>query len=108
MIDLLIILILNSFVCFGFWNACLYLPENLILGRNEDEKGVLWFVEKWSQGKWFYKPLCGCIPCMASIHSTYVYWTFMFVSDAINWESLIIYPIYIIALSGLNYLIDRE
>jgi hypothetical protein len=107
MIDLLIILILNSLVCFGFYNACLHLPEDVFNNRKE-QKGVLWFIEKWAINKWFYKPLCGCVPCMASFHSTYVYFTFLFVADKLELGYFIIYPLYILALSGLNYLIDRE
>ena len=118
MIDLILLLIVNSFVCFGFWNACLYVPkkmgrnpsrldcENCFIVIQKEVKGILWFVEKWAIGKWFYKPVCGCLPCMASLHSTYVYWMFMFVSNEINVESLMMYPIYILALSGLNHLID--
>ena len=113
MIELLVILLFNSLVCFGFWNACLYentgeidYIDNKIHHRYN--KGVLWRLDKWAKDKWFYKPLCGCVPCMASIHSTYVYWAFMYVSDEITVSALMIYPVYILALSGLNYLIDRE
>ena len=114
MIDLLVILIFNSLYCFGFWNACLYSYSNdtysnqLSSFTKHYEKGVLWFVEKWAKDKWFYKPLCGCLPCMASVHSIIPYWSFMYVGDAVNWNALILYPIYIVALSGLNYLIERS
>ena len=110
MIDLLILLLINSLVCFGFWNACLYerMPDKWndlksIVVENYN-KGVLWFVEKLSKDKWFYKPLCGCLPCMASIHSAYVYWVF----QPFTLQSLYVYPVYIIALSGLNYLIENR
>lgn len=106
MIDLLVILTFNSLYCFGFWNACLYIPRNDI--NTPATKGVLWFVEKWASNKWFYKPLCGCLPCMASVHSIIPYLSFMYVGDAVNWNALILYPIYIVALSGLNYLIERS
>jgi hypothetical protein len=113
MIDLILLLIINSLVCFGFWNACLYIPEVIKKTEyhkcakcfevvEEEQKGVLWFIEKWAKDKWFYKPLCGCLPCMASFHSSYVYWAF----QPFTLESLIIYPVYILALSGLNYLIE--
>ena len=106
MIYLLIILLINSLVCFGFWNACLYMPEDK-LNDTQEIKGVLWFIEKWAKDKWFYKPLCHCLPCMASFHSTYVYWGFMFTLNSITWSALIIYPIYILALSGLNYILNE-
>jgi len=117
MIDILILILINSAVCFGFWNACMYIPgkEELRVGSSSElysetseVKGVLWFIEKWASDKWFYKPLCGCLPCMASFHSIYPYWTYMYMTNALNWNALIFYPAYIMALSGVNYLIDRE
>ncbi len=117
MISLFILLIFNSLLCFGFWNACYYNLKktakkswngDCFLWEYEEVKGVLWFIDKWAQDKWFYKPLCGCITCMASLHSIYPYWTLMYFIDRVNLESLAYYPIYILALSGLNYLIDRE
>ena len=108
MINLLLLLLLNSLVCFGFWNACLYEKTHKTYSDEKGftqhyNKGVLWRLEQWAVNKWFYKPLCGCLPCMASFHSIYVYWLF----NAFTLNNLLIYPIYILALSGLNYLIDR-
>ena len=128
MLDLLILLGFNSALCYGFWNACLYIPKepNSILRDSERElrrtciggncndsyngyiKGVLWFIEKWSKDKWFYKPLVGCIPCMASLHSIYPYWAYSYITHNITIEALLFYPVYVLALSGVNYLIDRE
>ncbi len=119
MLDLAIVLLMNSALCFGFWNACYYeqitnlLKSDCAGGRcyefnDEDIKGILWFIDKWSKGKWFYKPLCGCLPCMASFHSIYPYWIFMYACDEINLDALLYYPVYVLALSGINYLIDRK
>jgi len=112
MIDILILILINSAACFGFWNACLYqetqdieLKDGKI--KNIYKKGVLWFVEKWAEGRWIYKPLCGCLPCMASLHSIYPYWTYMLFTDNLTIGALIFYPVYVLALSGVNYLIDR-
>lgn len=118
MIEILILLFINSFLCFGFWNACLYIPEkvernwtrtdchNCFKVTQEEVKGVLWRLELWASDKWFYKPLCGCLPCMASIHSIYPYWLFAYYTDEMNLKAVLFYPIYIVALSGVNYLID--
>lgn len=106
MIDILILILINSAVCFGFWNACLYVKLDELNGV-EEQKGALWFIEKYSNGKWFYKPLCGCLPCMASLHSIYPYWTYMLFTDNLTIGALIFYPVYVLALSGVNYLIDR-
>lgn len=117
MIDILILLIINSLLCFGFWNACLYEIKkgNIQIGNEDDyssekieNKGVLWFVEKWAQGKWFHKPLSGCLPCMGSFHSAYVYWGYMYAINNLDLNAILFYPVYVLALSGLNYLIDRE
>ena len=108
MIDLLILLLFNSALCFGFWNACNYEPFKHPYQHGEEIKGVLWFIDKWSSDKWFYKPLCGCLPCMASLHSIYPYWVYMTITNNLYWYSVALYPVYVLALSGVNYLIDRE
>ncbi len=117
MLDSLILLVFNSALCFGFWNACLYevnsdgvrLNDQYQLEAKKTEiKGILWRLEKWASNKWFYKPLCGCLPCMASLHSIYPYWTYMYATNSINIHAVLFYPVYILALSGVNYLIDRE
>lgn len=106
------LLVINSLVCLGFWNACLYETKQVYNNNSskwetEETKGVLWFIEKWAKGKWFYKPLCGCLPCMASFHSTYVYWAYIYIIGYISLNALLFYPIYILALSGLNYIVNE-
>ncbi len=119
MLDLLILLLMNSALCFGFWNACYYEKLTGLLrsecsgGRchefnDEDVKGVLWFVDKWAKDKWFYKPLCGCLPCMASFHSIYPYIVYVMYADYNILQYALFYPVYVLALSGVNYLIDRK
>ena len=107
MIDLAVLLLMNSALCFGFWNACNYQPRIHAYDGGDEVKGVLWFIEKWSKGKWFHKPLCGCLPCVASLHSVYPYWIYMYNSGNMDISALLFYPVYILALSGVNYLIDR-
>jgi hypothetical protein len=56
----------------------------------------------WMKGrilKFFYKPLFGCVTCMASIPGSIVYWTID--------NSLIYYPIVIIGASCTNLLIHK-
>lgn len=82
MIDILILLILNSFYCIGFK---LSTEDGMILSNiNKLENHI---------GYYWYKPIAGCITCMASLHS-YPY-LLMFGFD---W----IYIIYVFALAGLN------
>ena len=114
MLDLLILILINSALCFGFWNACLYEKEDLKFSPDDRKfipiysKGVLWRLEKFGKGKFWYKPIGGCLPCMASLHSIYPYWTYMYSTNALNIDAVLFYPVYILALSGVNYLIDRE
>ena len=117
MIDILILLLINSALCFGFWNACYYelSPGGIEIGSEYDlekkpteSKGVLWFIEKWASKYWFHKPICGCLPCMASFHSIYPYWTYMYAANCINLNAILFYPVYILALSGLNYIINEK
>lgn len=95
MIELLII---NSFACYGFWNAANYDNET-------KEKGILWFIPyvfgcfPW----WVRKPLYDCVSCMASIHSTYFYFYYYDITA----DNLIQYPLYILALSGVNILLSE-
>lgn len=51
--------------------------------------------------EWIKKPLYDCPTCMASVHSTYVYW-YIYNGTEENW---IRYLPYIFALSALNTLI---
>ena len=101
----------------GFYQACIYEPakdavnigsENDYSTSTPENKGLLWFIEKWAQDKWFYNPLCGCMKCMASFHSIYPYWTFMYVTGNVTWAYLAIFPIYVLALSGLNYILNEK
>jgi hypothetical protein len=108
---MILLLIFNSLACFGFWNACLFIPKGTVNDdmtySNKDEKGALWFIEKWAKNKWFYKPLCGCLPCMASLHSILPYWGYMYFTNSINLATLAFYPLYVLALSGFNYIMNN-
>lgn len=48
-------------------------------------------------GDFWSKPVITCPICMASLHSTYIYW------NAIDFsvQSLLLYPLYILFLSGM-------
>lgn len=113
MIELAILLVFNSFLCLGVWNAANYevkrvWNETKSKWDNEEVKGVLWFLQKWTVNKWYHKPICGCLPCMASFHSIYPYLTYMYAANAINIHALLFYPVYVLALSGLNRLIEEK
>jgi len=100
MIEILTLLIFNSLLIVGIYNAVDY---ELDVDRKPTNKKILWWV-KWYTRKlpsWFTDPIYGCIMCMASVHSFYIFWLF----NSASLENIPIYIIYIFALSGLNSLI---
>ena len=54
------------------------------------------FIEE-SLPRWLYKPLLRCPVCMSSIHGTFIFY--------FSNVSIYHYPIFIIALAGISYLI---
>lgn len=118
-LELLLLLVFNSLVIWGWYIATSY-DEEVMTEELKPQMGfirkrellivdtnIFGFIKKWGDlhiPYWLTKPLYNCPPCMASIHSTYVYWFFM----PFELHSLYIYPIYILALSGLNYIISEK
>ena len=84
MIEILLLLLLNSLYCLGFFICTDY---GMLLEPVRH-------LEKYL-GYWF-NPIAGCITCMASLHS----WPYL-VMFGLDW----IYPVYILALAALNTLI---
>lgn len=113
MIDLIILLILNSLYIIGFYNAVDYDRTTVDDWSNDKlqqkeaiiNKQFLWFIAYYTN--WLPQliktPLYDCIKCMASIHSLYIYWA-VYDFTLIN---LFIYFFYIFALSGLNALYEK-
>ena len=100
MIELLTLLIFNSLLIVGIYNATDY---ELDVDLKPTNKNILWWV-KWYTRKlpfWFTDPLHGCIMCMASVHGFYLFWIF----NSATLSNIPIYIIYTFALSGLNSLI---
>lgn len=62
---------------FIFWKAGLYLENKL--------------------PRWLYKPLLRCPVCMSSIHGTFIF--------LYSQESIYYYPVFIISLAGISYLL---
>jgi len=79
-----------------FFNSLFIIGLNVVT----EEGYILGFIEVLGNKylpEWLQKPLYGCPPCMASIHSIY-YWFFVDFTPI----NLLIYPGYILALAGLN------
>lgn len=100
MTELITLLIFNSLLIVGIYNAVDY---DYDVDKKPTNKKILWWVSYYTRKfpKWTTNPIYGCILCMASFHSIYIYW-FMYDFTIYN---AVIYLFYIFALSGLNSLI---
>lgn len=88
MIDLAILLVVNSLACCGLYLAT---QNGMILD---------WFGRMaYNYGGRIYPALCGCITCMASVWSI-PYW--LYYSDPLEWI------LYVFALAGLNTVIYNQ
>lgn len=94
MIDLIILLVINSLYSVGIWLAT---GEDMIF-----EKPALWLSERVPE--FWLKPVFGCPTCMASLHSILPFWLFSPMSS----HSALLYLIYIPALATLNSLVAQR
>lgn len=114
MMELMILGLFNALIIFGinkgtFYEVCH--PEDMggeyctddgvdIDSRMVGYKLRLWAVKHL--GPFWSKPLFTCPPCMASVWGTVVYW----LVQPICLQSLLIWPMYVVMLSGLVALIN--
>lgn len=105
------LLLFNSLWIFGLYKLFyadfidIDYPEH---GIDERSKGLFSMVSVWAVKRFgihFSKPICLCPPCMASIHSTYIFWTAVYLFGSITPVTILCYLFYAVCLSGLNYLI---
>lgn len=94
MIDLIVLLIVNSLYCVGLWLAT---GEDMIL-----ERPAMWLSERVPE--FWLKPVFGCPTCMASLHSILPFWLY----SPFTVESVLLYIIYVPALATLNSLIAQR
>lgn len=105
------LLLVNSLYCIGFYKACqveLKVDDEPKHGVIEDTKMILWWVRYYSflkLGKFWTKPVCDCPPCMASLHSIYVFWPLVIYFYGFHPIELVIYPIYVGALCATNWIV---
>lgn len=127
MFDILILLAINSFVCLGFWHSCDFTAaeqfdelsprERRIAHRktqsgitvshdwiNPPRKMIFWWLRYYGGQylpKIITKPLYECVTCMASVHSIIPFTIYGIWADfGVVWW--IIWPIYVLALAGIN------
>lgn len=69
---------------------------------------LFWWVRYYAIkyfGNWWSKPIITCPTCMASIHSIYFYFPFVYYFSELNLITALIYIPYAFALSGMNTLV---
>lgn len=109
------ILILNCLIIFGLFEAMYYKKVRVdwTLDKVEcdvkevfemQDKMFLWFIPynlRKILPEFWIKPIASCVICMASVHSTYVYWFFY----DFNLFNALVYILYVPALAGLNAIV---
>lgn len=95
MIELLLI---NSLYIIGIYSNS---------GYSDDKPQVFYWLNRVKVPWWLKKPMIECVSCMASIHSLYIYWPFVFHRGEFSLTSLVVYLAYVPALAGLNLILYR-
>ncbi len=91
-----ILAFLNAFLIIGFYLVCQYDEQD---GKTYNQM-LLWRFHLWVKskvGEWWTKPVCGCVPCMASLHSII---PFLIIANN-NSIPLWIWPLYALIVSGM-------
>lgn len=116
MIELFQILGLNSIIIIGLFESMYYKKVNTFDIEPSDkacgvvhkeaiaDKMLLWFIPFYLRKilpEYIIKPIASCVICMASVHSTYVYWYFY----EFNLHNGLQYLLYIPALAGINAIV---
>lgn len=98
-----ILAFLNAFLIIGFYLMCYYdYMEGQVFN-----KMLFWRFHVWVKlriGEWWTKPICGCVPCMASLHTII---PFLIIANNNN-VPLWIWPLYALTVSGIAKLIHSK
>lgn len=112
------LLVLASLWCFGVYIACQYDKEEVHQVTRDGgwdkafiikNKMLLWWFGYACESLpwWLSKPLCKCVTCMASIHGTLIFFLYFPLEYSLS-ELLLIWPLFVGALAGLNQLIANK
>lgn len=103
----------NHLHIFGLWRAFhveFMNDENPKAGIVKGSENIFSFITIWTVktfGTFYSKPLTTCPICMASFHSTYIYWPMMLIVGFKPWM-IPLWFIYMTCLAGLNWLKMEE
>ena len=119
MINVILLIILNSLIICGLYKSFQFelgqarhnLDGEIEKTIDNKTKSIFWFWKYYIlDADWMpyrlSKPLGNCMICMASIYSFLPYWMY-YRFDFTNFDALIFYPFYILALAGLNAIFDK-
>ena len=68
---------------------------------------IHYFFHQWFGAKWC-KPLFSCVACMASVHSTYIYWPVMLVAMPYEPSMVWMYIAYIPVTSAMAMVVQNK
>ena len=117
MVDIILLLIFNTFICVGVYIATQWdgsdqfdeYPEKL-RGFDIKDPMILWWLRYYASylPKFWQKPVYRCLPCMASVWSVPVLLTAVLIGVLGVFEAIVIAPTYILSLAGVNYWISTK
>ena len=106
--EFLLLLIINSLFIVGLHHATTY--ELTRFGDVlKTESRLLWPLRYYAEQyltTWIYKPLIGCVACMASFWGT-IFFVVQYL-DVWTWTTWFNWIIYIFALSATNQVINKQ
>lgn len=120
--EYLILLVLNSWYIYGLWFSAqfdfrkdtMYIIENKNMKLSDvdrDSTMINWRLRYYSLkyfGEYWSKCIITCPPCMASVHSFYVYWAVRPVQSQGLLTEIVAYIAYAFALCGLNSMFIKD
>lgn len=116
--EIAVLVLICSAASIGVYAACGFDgDENFDLQESEvklmwpkptdDQKMILWWVRYYGGrylGKFWYKPVYGCLPCMGGIHSLYPTLVYLNYADG---NFLLMWPLIALATIGVNFLVTK-
>lgn len=105
------LILVNSLYCIGVYKACSFeykSDDHPELGVIEGSQMIGWRLRLYAEkylGRFASKPLFSCPPCMASVHSTYVFWPLVLTMYGFHPIEALIYIVYVGALCTVNWIL---
>lgn len=114
MLDILVLLVFNALLCLGVYIGSKFSASDefdddpsMFYGTEIRGKMLLWFIRYYGSyvGQFWSKPIYKCLPCMASLWSLPMYVGYVCLTGSDVFASVLVWPLYVLTLSGINYLI---